>query len=219
MSTLLAAADQGGVTLCLVWPAKVTALPVLHALANIERVFAKDLRGIRTLLYPGTHACRAPLHSVLANREALSALYRTLWVQRANGALEPESCTSSPAFLAALWALNDLTQHTPEAPNPSLAELVPTFVFDLAKRDWTTTTSNPLERTLAKVERLAHRRDLRQRVSLEWGIPDKAPGALMVLHHTARKESWRTALATQALRNQGRPEVLLLDATDSARRT
>ncbi|MFT3721325.1 hypothetical protein [Pseudorhodoferax sp.] len=219
MSTLLAAADQGGVTLCLVWPAKVTALPLLHALANIERVFAKDLRGVRTLLYPGTHACRALLHSVLANREALSALYRTLWVQRANGAFEPESCTLSPAFLAALWALNDLTQHTPEAPNPSLAELVPTFVFDPAKRAWATTTSNPLERTLAKVERLAHRRDLRQRVSLEWDIPDKAPGALMVLHHTAKKESWRTALAAQALRSQGRPEVLLLDATDAAKRT
>jgi hypothetical protein len=219
VSTVLAAADQGGVTLCLVWPAKVTALPLLHALANVERVFAKDLRGVRTLLYPGTHACRAPLHSVLANREALSALYRNLWVQQASGAFEAETCTSSPAFLGALWALNDLTQHTPEAPNPSLAELVPTFVFDPAKRAWATTTSNPLERTLAKVERLALRRDLRQRVSLEWDSTDKAPGALMVMHHTAKKESWRTALAAQALKGEGRPEVLLLDATDAARRT
>lgn len=219
ISTLLAAADQGGVTLCLVWPAKVTALPLLHALANVERVFAKDLRGLRTLLYPGTHACRAPLHGVLANRVALSAFYRTLWVQQVNGSFEAESCTSSPAFLGALWALNDLTQHTPEATNPSLAELVPTFVFDPAKRAWATTASNPLERTLAKVERLALRRDLRQRVSLEWGIPDKAPGALMVLHHTAKKESWRTALTAQALKASGRPEVVLLDATDAAMRT
>lgn len=219
VSTLLKVADQGGVALCLVWPAKVTAPTLLHALANVERIFAKDLRGVRTLLFPGTHACRAPLHSVLADREALSALYRTLWVQQANGAFEPESCTSSPAFLGALWALNDLTQHTPTAPNPSLAELVPTFVFDPARRAWTTTISNPLERTLARVERLAHRRDLRQRVSLEWGIPDKAPGALMVMHHTAKKDSWRTALAAQALKGQGRPEVLLLDATDAASRT
>lgn len=219
VSTLLAAADQGGVTLCLVWPAKATALPLLHALANVERVFAKDLRGLRTLLYPGTHACRAPLHSVLADRVALSTFYRTLWVQQANGSFEAESCTSSPAFLGALWALNDLTQHTPGAPNPSLAELVPTFVFDPAKRAWATTVSNPLERTLAKVERLAHRRDLRQRVSLEWDIPDKAPGALMVLHHTAKKDSWRTALTAQALKASGRPEVLLLDATDAAMRT
>ncbi|WP_199172910.1 hypothetical protein [Limnohabitans sp. JirII-31] len=219
VSAVLAAADQGGVTLCLVWPAKVTALPLLHALANVERVFARDLRGVRTLLYPGTHACRAPLHSVLATRETLSAFYRTLWVQQPNGAFEAQSCTSSPAFLGALWALNDLTQHTPGAPNPSLAELVPTFVFDPSKRAWATTTSNPLERTLAKVERLALRRDLRQRVNLEWDSPIKAPGALMVMHHTARKESWRAALVDTALKGLGRPEVLLLDATDAAMRT
>lgn len=218
VSTMLAAADQGGVTLCLVWPAKLTALPLLHALANVERVFAKDLRGVRTLLYPGTHACRAPLHSVLANREALSSFYRTLWVQQLSGGTEVESCTSSPAFLGALWALNDLTRHTPEAPNPSLAELVPTFIFDPTKRAWTTTTSNPLERTLAQVERLQYRRDLRQRVGLEWGIPDKAPGALMVMHHTTRRESWRIGLAAQALKGLGRPEILLLDATDAASR-
>lgn len=219
VNAVLAAADQGGLTLSLVWPAKVTTMPLLHALANVERVFARDLRGLRTLLYPGTHACRAPLHSVLANRETLSAFYRTLWVQQPNGAFEAQSCTSSPAFLGALWALNDLTQHTPGAPNPSLAELVPTFVYDPAKRAWATTTSNPLERTLAKVERLALRRDLRQRVNLEWDSPNKAPGALMVMHHAAKKESWRAAFADPALKGLGRPEVLLLDATDAARRT
>jgi hypothetical protein len=219
VSILLATAERGGVTLCLIWPAKVTSLPLLHPLANVERVFAKDLRGIRTLFYPGTHACRAPLHSVLASREQLSAFFRTLWVQQPSGTFEVESYTFSQAFLGALWALNDLTQRTPGAPNPSLAELVPTFVFDPAKRAWVTTVSKPLERTLAKVERLAHRRDLRQRVSIEWDIPDKAPGALMVLHHTAKRESWRTALAAPALKAAGRPEVVLLDATDAARRT
>lgn len=219
VSTMLAVADKGGVVLCLIWPAKVTALPLLHALTNVERVFAKDLRGLRTLLYPGTHSCRAPLHSVLANREILSAFYRTLWAEQANGSLKAESFTASPAFLGALWALNDLTQHTPGAPNPSLAELVPTFVFDPANRTWATTVSNPLQRTLAKVERLALRRDLRERVSLEWDIPRMAPGALMVLHHTAKKEAWRTALAAEALKGEGHPEVLLLDATDAAVRT
>jgi len=219
VDTLLRAADQGGVTLCLVWPAKLTALPLLHALANVERVFAKDLRGVRTLLYPGTHACRASLHSVLANREALGALYRGLWVRQQRGSLEVVSNTFSPAFLGALWALNHVAQYAPEAPNPSLAELIPVFVFDPAKRDWASTTLNPLERTLAKVERLALRRDLRQRVSLEWGIADKAPGALMVMHHSAKKESWRIGLTARALEGDGRPEVLLLDATDAAMRT
>lgn len=219
VNTLLIAADEGGVALCLLWPAKVVTLPLLHALANIERVFAKDLRGVRTLLYPGTHACRAPLHSVLADRSSLSAFYRALWMQQENGSFEPEFCTSSPAVLAVLTALNDLTQHSPEVSNPSLAELIPTFVFDLTKRSWAATVSNPLERTLAKVERLSFRRDLREKVSLEWDTPNKAPGALMVVHHTAKKDSWRIALTASALKEQGRPEILLLDATDAAIRT
>src|SRR5262249_3996628 len=56
-------------------------------------------------------------------------------------------------------------------------------------------------------------------VSLEWNSPDKAPCALMVMHHSARKESWRTAFAAQACEGPGCPEVLLLDATDAAKRT
>lgn len=215
---LLSAARQGSVHLCLIWPAKVTGLSLLHALADVERVFGKDLRGLRTLFYPGTHTCRTPFHSVLADRAALSTFYRTLWVEQENGSFEQEVHTSSPAFNAVLMALNNLKEHAPDAPNPSLAELVPAFVFDPAEQTWSTTVSNPLERTLAKV-RLAFRRELRQQVSLEWNMPDKAPSALMVVHHSAKKDSWLTALTSKALRDQGRPEVLLLDATSSAMRT
>ncbi len=106
-----------------------------------------------------------------------------------------------------------------EAPHPSLSELVPTFVFDPTNPNWATTAANPLERTLAKVERLALRRDLRQKVSFEWDAPERAPGALMVLHHTSKRQSWQTALAGPALKNQGQPEVILIDATGGATRT
>ena len=216
VSTLLAAADLGEVTLCLIWPAKLTSLPLLHALASVERVFAKDLRGLRTLLYPGTHACRAPLHSVLAEKAQLSDFYRSLWAVQPNGSVSEISCTQSPAFLAALNAINDIRIRHPDLPNPSFAELVPTFIFDPTKRAWATTASNPLERTLSKVERLANRRDLREKVSSEWAASSTAPGALMVLHHSTKKSEWQTALTASALKSQGRPEVLLLDATDAA---
>ncbi len=219
VNTLLETADEGGITLCLVWPAKLTSLPLLHALASIERVFAKDLRGLRTLLYPGTHACRTALHGVLADRKKLSDFYRSLWAQQANGTMHVVSNTPSLAFSAALQALNDVRAYHPEVPNPSLAELVPVFVFDPSKRAWVTTVANPLERTLSKVERLANRRDVRQKVSLEWAAPDKAPGALLVVHHTAKKEGWRAALTAPSLQGNGRPEALLLDATHSTSQT
>jgi len=219
VSALLAAADHGSVTLCLVWPSKLPSLPLLHALANIERVFTRDLRGLRTLLYPATHACRASLHEVLAEKTQLSDFYRTLWAVQPNGSLAEVNSTPSPAFLAALGAINDIRIRHPELSNPSLAELVPTFVFDSVRRAWATTVANPLERTLSKVERLANRRDLRQKVSSEWSAADKAPGALMVMHHMTKKDVWRAALAAPALEGQGRPEALLLDATQAATHT
>jgi len=219
VTTLLNVASEKGTVLCLVWPAKLPSLPLLHALANVERVFAKDLRGLRTLLYPETHACRASLNGVLAEKRQLSDFYRTLQVVQPDGAIAEVSNTQSPAFLAALGAINDIRIWHSEVPNPSLAELVPTFVFDPAKRAWTTPVVNPLQRTLSKVERLANRRDLRQKVSAEWGAPEKAPGALMVLHHSAKKDMWREALISRALAGQARPEVMLLDATNAANQT
>lgn len=220
VSTLLKAAGRGVVTLCLVWPAKLNSLPLLHALANMERVFAKDLRGIRTLLYPGTHnTARAALHGVLVDRMHLCKFYLSMWEKQASGNTELIANTFSPAFQAALNALNDVCISHPELPNPSFAELIPTFVFDPANRCWATTVANPLERTLSKVERLAERQDLRQQVYSEWHIPNKAPCALMVLHHTTKKDAWRAALTALALKGSSRPEGLLLDATHAATQT
>ncbi|WP_199099685.1 hypothetical protein [Dyella sp. ASV21] len=192
-------------------------MPLLHALSNIERVFAKDLRGLRTLLYPGNYACRTPLHSVLADRRDLNKLFCSLWVMGGNASHELETHTSSPAFLAALSALNDLDQHNQQISDPSLAELIPTFVFSRSNQSWEAAAANPLERTLSKVKNLAIRRHLREKVNMEWGVPAKAPGALLVMHHAAKRATWRTSL--NALGAQGRPEVLLLDATDASARS
>lgn len=214
---LLEAADIGCISLCLVWPAKLPSLAPLHALANAERVFARDLRGLRTLLYPGTHTSKAALQETLADRARLSELYRSLWETRGN-VTDVVTKTSSPAFIAALAVLNDIQLHTPELPNPSLAELVPTFVFDSSNGGWLSTVVSPLERTLKKVD-LAHRRILQKKLETEWNSASKAPGALMVLHNSSRKDAWREALKSKAITGTGTPEVLLLDATTSATHT
>lgn len=89
-------------------------------------------------------------------------------------------------------------------------------MYEASQRAWATVAANPLERSLKKVERLAHRRNLRDKVNVEWSDPKKAPGALMVLHQTARKDTWKEALSSPALRGEGKPEVFLLDATSTA---
>ena len=201
----------------LVWPAKLNSLPLIHALANVERNFARDLRGLRTLLFPGTHSSRSALQATLANRTQLAKFYQSLWVTQSNANTTEETCTSSPSFLAALGALNDIQNRHPDVANPSLAELVPVFVFDTSGKGWSSPVASPLERTLSKVAKLAHRRDLRDKVNIEWPDPRSAPGALMVLHNTTKKNAWQNAFAT--LSGTARPEALLLDATTAAMRT
>ncbi|AMQ43031.1 hypothetical protein AMS64_11950 [Aeromonas veronii] len=214
VNTLLVAADQRSTMLCLVWPAKLTSLPQLHALANLERQFAKDLRGLRTLLYPATHAFSAPLHNILVEKTQLSDLFRSLWEVDGGSTIEV-SHTTSQSFIAALGAVNDIRIQHPELPNPSLAELVPTFIFDPAQHEWVTRGKSPLERTLSKVTRLANRRNLRQKISSEWSVPNKAPGALMAIHHAAKKRDWKDVLKSAALKSPSQPEILLFDATDA----
>ena len=212
---MLEAADEGGINLCLLWPVCFSGLALLHSLVNIERNFAKDLRGVRTLLYPGTRASRIVSQSILANREQLSDLFRSLWVSK-DGVHNIESYTQSASFEAMLNALNDIRCHHPEVDNPSLAELVPSFTYTPEQHDWAATARFPLERSLKKVDRLAHRRNIRKQVNDEWGDPMNAPGALMVLHRNTKKSDWKKALSSDALKLDGRPEIFLLDATSAA---
>ncbi|MFA6443500.1 MAG: hypothetical protein WCV99_14265 [Sterolibacterium sp.] len=219
VSTLLQAADEGGVHLCLAWPVRFDSLVVLHALANIERNYAHDLRGMRTLLYPGTYSSRAALQGALVNRTQLSDFYRSLWITSSDEAARVDVHTFSQSFFAMLSALNDIRNYHPDIENPSLGEVVPTFMYEPTRRAWTSVVQSPLERSLKRVGNLAFRREIRDKVHVEWGDPKKAPGALMVLHHTSRKDSWKEALSAQVLRDEGKPEVLLLDATSAADQT
>ncbi|AVA37409.1 hypothetical protein RN01_14855 [Cupriavidus sp. SHE] len=219
VNRLLERAESGGVELCLVWPAKLASLPLLHAMANIERVCAGDIRGLRTVLFPGNHASSMALRGTLVDRQELVDAYRSFWKTQANGATVPVTCTESSAFLAAMGALNDVQLRHPEVPNPALAELVPVFVYQTPKSGWVTSETSALERTLSKVARLATRKALRTQVNEEWQDPGKAPCALMVLHNSTHKVAWKKALTSPALRGEGLPELLLFDATTAAARS
>jgi hypothetical protein len=215
VATFMQAAENGGIHLCLAWPARFDSLVTLHALANFERVFGGDLYGMRTLLYPGAHNSRSALQGVLIERTQLSDQYRSLW--GIDGS-KFTAHTRSSSFEAMLSALNDIRSYHPEAENPSFGEIFPVFVYDPSRHAWMTTVHSPLERSLTKVERLAYRRDIRKKVNAEWGNLGNAPCALMVLHNASRKDAWKDALANKALINS-KPEVFLLDATSLAAHT
>ena len=82
------------------------------------------------------------------------------------------------AFISCFIELNDIRINHPEVPNPSLGELVPAFMYEPEHQAWASVVKFPLERSLKKVDKLAHRQNIREKVNAEWGDPKKAPSAL-----------------------------------------
>ena len=214
VDTILEAADKRTVHLCLIWPARPTSIVLLHAMATLERSFARDLRGLRSVLFPGTNVSRSILHGALLDRRQASDFYRCLWTKTASGTAI-QSHTSSASYVAMLSALNDLECRDPDLPNPSLGEVVPSFMFDGADMKWKTVVENPLERSIRKVDNRSQRKLIRESVRKGWGAIGEAPGAMLVIHGSTKKEQWRAALGNGALPGNAKPEVFLLDALSS----
>ena len=191
VDNVLEGASDGCIRLCLMWPARLASVVPLHAMATLERALAKDMQGLRTLLFPGTHTSAASLQGTLVDRTPLTDVYRQLWVSEAE-TVSRRAATESDSFVAMLAALNDIRNWSSELPHPSLAETTPTFVF--ADGRWGTAVTKPLERSLRKIRKLAHRKKIRDEVNAEWGSLKVSPGALLVAHGTSRKDQWKTAL-------------------------
>lgn len=217
VDSLLEAADAGGMFVCLVWPARLPSLAPLHALMNLERHFARDLRGVRTLFYPGNGSVRSALDAALIEREGLAQLARDIWRQ-VGRETKPDTHTRSVSFEALIAAINNLVNQSVDAEDPSLAEIGTAFFFDANSGAWRTAVHSPLERTLARVPRLMQRQLLREEVGLEWQDSLRAPGALMVMRPDVPRLDWPKALENKCLRGDGAPALLLLDATVGAQR-
>jgi hypothetical protein len=213
---VLEAAETSSIHLVLVWPVKLDGLALLHARANSERVLHKDLRGLRTVLYPGSLATRNALQTVLLNRTRLSNLFRSLWQENDARAYVSKSATESKPMLALLNVINDVrSRNDARVPQPSFAEVTPTFLLG---RDgqWTATGGTALERTVRKVQHKTWREILRGQVTPEWIDPKRAPGALLVVHNSLQRSQLKSALSSSTLRGDAAPEVFLLDATTRA---
>lgn len=214
----LEAADAGGVHLCLLWPVEVSQVALLHGIANLHRNSLGDFQGLRTVLFPGSHSTRLALQSVTVDRKALTDCYRSKWSTGIEGTAF-HSATRSKSFEAVLAALNEIEIWNNPTTNPSMGALVPCFIFDPGSGEWTSSARNQLDAALVKVQKQANRKDARESIALEWGNAASAPGALMVLHNANNKRGWKQAFSAKSLQREGRPDLLLLDATMAAART
>jgi hypothetical protein len=211
VNDLLAAANDNTIKLRLVWPAPFPSAAPIHALAQLERMAASDLRGLRTLLYPGTHTSTAALQRTLTLRPPLVQAYSAMWDVDTT-ATRLRVATQSPAMEAVLAALTNIERNVPDVAPPSLAELTPSFISQ--DGSWATPMTPPLERSLRKVSSRSYRTSLREKVQTGWGQVQDSPGALLVLHRTTGRQQWRSALASCGVgaTGAGGVEVMLIDA-------
>lgn len=214
----LEAADTGGVHLCLLWPVEVVRMALLHGIANLQRNMAGDFQGLRSVYFPGSHSTRLGLQSVAIERVSLINAYRSKWSTGRDGTTF-NSATRSKAFEAVLAALNEIDIWNNPTANPPMGALVPCFIFDKGADAWVSSGRNQLDAALVKIKNLASRKEARDSITPEWGIASSAPGALMVIHNSLAKSSWKRAFATAAPHRLSRPDLLWLDATASASRT
>jgi len=218
VDAVLDAAENGGKHLFLAWPLELGRLPLLHGMASLQRNFATDFRGLRTLLYPGSHATRLALQSLRVGRDGLTTLYRAGWSTSSRGA-EFNACTRSVSYEALLAALNEIEIWNNPTSNPPLGALIPCFIYEDVSSGWKSSSRNQLEFAVSKVQRLVNRRDLMEQVAPGWTNTAEAPGALFVMHNETTKNAWKSAFAAEEFVGDGRPECLLLDATMAAARS
>lgn len=213
---MLHVSSTGGVHVVLMWPARITSLAVAHSLAALERLAIRDLLGLRTVVYPVKQTSFYQLNHFLLDRQRLCELIRALWVSDSSGtrlqALRPDEHRAN--FLNALLTIES---SKPDTPFPTVAELLPSFIYRPDSEEWGDYRHRLLARSITRL-RPGHRRAIRSDAFPFVGLPETAPDALFGVPYGTKKHVWKNALGSAVFTKSGRkPELLLLDATDEMR--
>lgn len=206
---------EGGVHACLLWPAPMPPLPVVHALATWERLASGDFRGMRTLLFPTKATTFYGLNHLLADRRRIIQLVQ----EQGDGAgrISPVRDVAGKADL--LMALSTLEIHSRDVPYPTVSELVPTFHYDSESGSWGSYSEKYLARSLKKLKS-AHARSLRSKISGGLAQPETAPDALFGIPYGTRRDELRRIVSSRMFgEDQCGLDILLLDASADIQKT
>lgn len=212
-NVVLDAINTGTCHLCLLWPGRFSGIPLLHVLATLECIAAGHYEGIRTALFPAKQNAAYPLNHLLIDRKRLAKLRGPVVQHFAAADKQTKSAGKHTGSTGnTFWpALANIESHYPNAEMPTLAEVVPSFIYDAETKLWGT-YRRLLERSLGKI-RLAVRRHF---ASVREVDAKNAPNALLVIPAGTNKEQWKAALAPA---ENGPPlNLLLFDATGAQSR-
>ncbi len=205
VEALLGRAEDGRISLRLVWPAELPPIATLHALATLSRAFSRDLVGLRTLFYPGTQTSCTSFDRLTIDRGQLRELWQLLNDQ--------EPVRSSEAFKALLSVTNTTQLFNATAPQPRLRQLLPGFLYDRESRAFVAGSRVPLDALIAKIPMRTYRKSLREKLDQAWEDPALAPGAFLTLPRVLKRKQWKEALARPRRGTETPIDVCLFDAT------
>lgn len=212
----LAVAHDRSRQIALVWPSAPKTLLTIHALATLERWKAGDKLGVRGAIYPAKSNIFYPLNHLYYDRKQVLTLASDL-VQLAGSATAQipivRNLPEKDPFLLSLGSI----QSDPREPfNPTVADLLPTYMATVGFSRWTSCSQVLLRHVTTRVKKRSLKQSLRNNCD-DIGDPKKAPDAIFALDGRMSKEELRKAL--QKLAECGPPEVVLVNATRAVRKS
>lgn len=209
-TTLLRCARDEGISLRLVWPGEIdkAAIVMLHAVASLSLALDSNLKGLRSLFYPGTDTTWVTLDSITTDRGQYDDLCKTFY----NGAIPKVSCDVFKAVLDACHEANYATR----TPILRIRQLIPAFRYDRSAGKWEGLKDLPIDSLIRSIRKQPLKKSLRERILAAWASPQTAPGALLVLHREIKKKVLKAALAGENGQNKIPFDVVLMDASTCA---
>lgn len=194
--------------IALVWPAVPKSLAIVHVLATLERWTTGDKRGVRGLAFPVKTNAFYPLNHLHLDRDALIVHARKLLEEPfEENAFLTRKMPEKDGFI---FSIASIKLEAGEVFNPTMSELIPHFFAGEGFKKWESCSNHLLEHISAKLARRRHKKALRANCDVI-GSPKTAPDALFAIDTRMSKQERQMAL--RALKKEGIPEVILVDAT------
>ena len=213
----LRAAQCGNREVILLWPGAIDCLPLVHAIATIECWANGYKQGLRAVTYPATTATFRRLNHVFVDRDDVLTMnneVREVAFTGVNPAVR-QKCEKKDLMLYALAGIKEAARAA--GLQPCLNELLPHFYLETGERGEVARQSyrnGYLSHILTKLSRAAQAKALRETTLPGLADAPVAPDAVFALSHKMTKRQIEQALST--LKDMGKVDVLLLDATRSA---
>lgn len=206
--SLLECARDQKILLRLVWPAEIDTAVPLHAIASLGAILDSNLKGLRTLYYPGTDTTWVALDRITTDRSQYDALCKALF----NGLIPKADAESVRAALAVCHEAN----YAKDIPLLRIRQLVPAFRYDRTTGKWIGVQKLPIDALIRRLPKVAMKEQLRERIDPIWIDVGKAPGALLVLHRDLSKKGIKAALAGGRGGKRIGFDAVLMDASTRA---